>query len=145
MTTKNEHGAAQAAALTTLAAKTLLIKLQQHSAFQLPHSSRCDRLTAIRSALADREALPDEVSEELAWRYTESVLALAVLPSPTKVDLARKVSAIGSLSRDFLPPVLAALIANAVIAAMTADGQFLGVRLQIHAEPPPSAGSESLN
>ncbi|MCZ8270567.1 MAG: hypothetical protein O9306_08440 [Beijerinckiaceae bacterium] len=143
MNTKNVHDAAQAAALTTLAAKALVAKLRQHSAFEIDHSARCDRLIAIRSALKDRDQLPAEIADELAWRYAEAVLALSVTPSPTKDDLGRKVTAIGPLSRAFLPTYEAALIANAVIAALTADGQFLGVRLQIQAEPPPS--SDTLN
>jgi hypothetical protein len=145
MNTKNEHDAAHSATLKTLAVTALLTKLRQHSAFEVDHSARCDRLIAIRSALKDRGQLPAEISAELAWRYAEAVLALGVLPSPTKEDLGRKVTAIGPLSRAFLPPHEAALIANAVFAAMAADGQFLGVALKIASEPPPSSGSDSLN
>ena len=143
MNTKNDHDAAQAAALTTLATKALLAKLRQHSAFELDHSARCDRLIAIRSALKDRDELPNDAMEELAWRYIEAVIALAVLPSPTKADLGHKVKAIGPLSRAFLRPHEAALLANAAIAAMAADGQFLGVTLNFTSEPPRS--SDSLN
>ncbi len=145
MNMNDDNPSAKAVGLKTLAAKALLMKLQQHSAFQLDSLARCDRLISIRAALRDRDALPDEVSRELAWRYCEAVLALAVTPSSTKADLARKVTAIGPMSRAYLPPFDAALVANAAIAAMTADGQFLGVRLQITSEPPPSSGSDSLN
>lgn len=145
MTNDDNNAAAKAAALKMLAAKALLAKLRQHSAFQQDLAARCDRLIAIRTALRDRDALPPETAAELAWRYVEAALAVAVLPSASKADLARKVTTIGPMSGDFLPASEAALLANAVIAAMTADGQFLGVRLQIHAEPPPSSGSVSLN
>ncbi|PPD15242.1 MAG: hypothetical protein CTY25_07480 [Methylobacterium sp.] len=145
MNTYDDNPSAKAAGLKTLAAQALLNKLRQRSAFELDHSSRCDRLIAIRSALRGRHALPVEVSDELAWRYGEAVLALAVLPSASKAELAHKVTAIGPLSRDVLPPVEAALHANAAIAAMTADGQFLGVALKITAEAPPGSPSDSLN
>lgn len=141
MNTNDDNPSAKAAGLKTLAAKTLLTKLQQHSAFQLDFSARCDRLIAIRAALRDRDTLPAEIGDELVWRYVEAAIAVAVLPSATKADLARKVTAIGPMSRDFLPPFEAALIANAAIAAMKADGQFHGLRLQIDAEPPPSPDS----
>ncbi|WP_284180363.1 hypothetical protein [Rhabdaerophilum sp. SD176] len=141
MNTNDDSPSARAAGLKTLAAKALLTKLQQHSAFQLDFSTRCDRLIAIRAALREREALPAETAAELIWRYVEAALAVSVLPSATKTDLARKVTVIGPMSREFLPPVNAALLANAVIAAMMADGQFQGVRLEIQAEPPSSPGS----
>jgi hypothetical protein len=89
--------------------------------------------------------LPDEISGELAWRYIEASLAVAVLPSRSKIELAKKVTAIGPLSREFLPSKDAALLVNALIAAMTADGQFLGVRLRINAEEPSDPGTGSLN
>jgi hypothetical protein len=145
MNTYDDNSPAKAAGLKTLAAQALLNKLRQRSAFDLDFAARCDRLIAIRSALRDRHALPVEVSDELAWRYGEAVLALAVLPSASKAELARKVTAIGPLSRELLPPVEAALLANAVIAAMTADGQFLGVALKVTAEAPPGSPSDSLN
>jgi hypothetical protein len=145
MNTKNEHDAVLAAALKTLASKALIAKLRQHSAFQLEFSARCDRLIAIRAALRDRDALPDEDYNELAWRYMEAALALAISPSATKAELAGKVTAIGPMSREFLPPVEAALIANAVISALTADGQFLGVSLKIIANAPSGSTSDSLN
>ena len=145
MNTKDDNPSTTAVGLKTLAVKALLAKLQRHSAFQLDFPARCDRLIAIRAALSDRNALPAEISDVLAWRYAEAVLALAVAPSATKADLSKKVTAIGPLSRDYLPPVEAALLGNAVVAAMTGDGQFHGVRLQIHAGPPPSSGSDSLN
>lgn len=145
MNTNDDNPSAKAAGLKTLAAKALLMKLHQYAAFHLDFSARCDRLIAIRAALRDRNALPAEISDVLAWRYAEAVLAFAVAPSATKADLSKKVTTVGPLSRDFLPPVEAALLGNAVVAAVTADGQFHGVRLQIHAEPPPSSGSDSLN
>lgn len=145
MNTNDENPSAKAAGLKTLATKALLTKLHQYSAFQLDFSARCDRLIAIRAALRDRDALPAETAAELAWRYAEAVLAIAVLPSASKADLARKVTAIGPMSRAHLPPFEAALIANAAIAAMKADGQFLGVALKITSEPSPSSGSDSLN
>lgn len=145
MNTYDDNPAGKAAGLKTLAAKALLAKLQQRPAFCLDHSARCDRLIAIRSALRDRHALPVEVSDELAWRYGEAVLALATLPSITKAELARKVTAIGPLSRELLPPREAALLANAAIAALTADGQFMGVILKITAEAPLGSPSDSLN
>lgn len=145
MNTNDDNPAAKAAGLKTLAVKALLLKLKQHSAFQLDLSARCDRLIAIRAALRDRDALPAETAVELIWRYVEAALAAAVLPSASKADLAHKVTCVGPISREFLPPVEAALIANAVMSALTADGQFLGVNLKITSEPLPSSGSGSLN
>lgn len=145
MNTNNDNPAAKAAGMQTLAVKALLLKLKQHSAFQLDFSERCDRLIAIRAALRDRDALPAETAAELIWRYAEAVIAVAVLPSASKADLAHKVTSVGPISREFLPPVEATLIANAVMSALTADGQFLGVNLTITSNPPPSSGSGSLN
>jgi len=131
----------KAAALKTLAVKALLAKCQQHSAFHLDFSDRCDRLNALRSALRDRDVLPDEILAELARRYIETSLAVAVLPARSPLELTQKVTAIGPMSREFLPSRDAALLANALVAAMTADGQFLGIRLRIKAGEPSDPGT----
>jgi len=141
MNTHDDNPSAKAAGLNLLAAKALLTKLRQRCAFELDHPARCDRLIAIRFALRDRDLLPGEISAELAWRYIEASLSVAVLPSPSETELAKKVEAIGPMSREFLPSRDAALLANALIAAMTADGQFLGIRLRIKAGEPSDPGT----
>ncbi len=145
MDMKDDNPAAEAAGLNLLAAKALLAKLRQRCAFELDYSARCERLIAIRSALRDRDLLPGEISAELAWRYIEASLSVAVLPSPSETELAKKVAAIGPMSREFLPSRDAALLANALIAAMIADGQFLGIRVRTHVDGLSDPGTGSLN
>ncbi|MCA3160353.1 MAG: hypothetical protein ING31_12320 [Burkholderiales bacterium] len=141
MNTHDDNPSAKAVGLKTLASQALLNKLRQRSAFDLDFAARCDRLIAIRSALRDRELLPGEISAELARRYIEASLAVAVLPAASALELTQKVTTIGPMSREFLPSRDAALLANALIAAMTADGQFLGVRLRIKAGEPSDPGT----
>jgi hypothetical protein len=145
MNTQDDNPSAKAAGVNLLAAKALLNKFRQRSAFELDHSARCDRLNAIRSALRDRDLLPKEISAELGWRYIEASLAVAVLPSASETELAKKVAAIGPMSREFLPSRDAALLANALIAAMISDGQFLGVRVRTNVDELSDPGTGSLN
>jgi hypothetical protein len=146
MNMNNDNPSAKAAGLKTLAAKALLIKLRQHSAFEIGRAARCDRLLAVQSALQDVEPLPAEIVAELAWRYCEAALALASLPSVTGEDFDQKLACLGVLDSEFLRAVDGSLVAVAVMATLSADAQCVAVPLSMRARRPgPRPGPGSVN